>query len=327
MNFYPFFFTLRKFAACFFFVGLFLVAPSAHALSVNPAIHDIEIDPGRTEVRNITLRNDETTSETYLITIQKFIPRGEFGQQEFLDPADTSGLPEWMFVDRPEITLAPGQSVNVPVSLRVPADAKSGGYYAALFLSRKQAIDEQVAMLPRIGILFFVRVNGPVIEKIALNDFATDANEAYEHLPVGFRVALTNEGNVHLVPEGQIVVKNVFGSTVAKLNINAESAKILPGSQRVLLSAWSKGRPFEGSGYWHGLQQELTHFAIGPYEASLTLSGSGVQEPIESVVSFSVWPWRTGVAMLGVAAALVLLFFVFKKLAIASATAKSAPRS
>ncbi len=307
------------------FVGVFATTAFASALSVNPAIHDVEIDPGQTKISNITLRNDEGGTETYLVTIQKFIPKGEFGQQEFLDPNNTSGLPEWMFGERPEFTLAPGESIQVPGSIRVPSDAQSGGYYAALFLSRKQAVNEQVAMLPRIGILFFVRVNGPVIEKIALTDFAVDGAGSYEHLPVGFRVALTNEGNVHLAPEGSITVKNGLGSTVEKIRLNADSSKILPSSERVLLAAWSKGSASSGSGYWHGLMQELSHFAIGSYTATLELSGRGFASPVESEVTFSVWPWRTGVAILGLVFTLIILFFVFKKLAIASATAKSDP--
>ncbi|MEK7473986.1 MAG: hypothetical protein AAB668_04715 [Patescibacteria group bacterium] len=306
-----------------FFATILMMPMPTSALSVNPAIHDVEIDPGRTQVLNITLENDEAVTQTYLIGIQKFIPQGEFGQQQFLDPSDTSGLPEWMFVERPEVTLEPGRSATLPVSIRVPGDAKSGGYYAALFLSQKQSSGEQVAMLPRIGILFFVRVNGPVIEKLSLNDFALDADGSYEYLPVGFRMRLTNEGNVHLVPEGTINVKNMFGSTVAKIRVNPDGAKILPDSNRVFLSAWSKGAVSSGSGYWHGLLQELSHFAVGPYTATLELSGRGFATPVDSVVTFSVWPWRTGVALLGLALGLVILFFVFKKLAIMSATAKS----
>jgi hypothetical protein len=305
------------------FTAFFLTPMHVSALSVNPAIHDIEIDPSQTQTLNITLENDEAITQTYVIGIQKFIPQGEFGQQRFLDPSDTSGLPEWMFVERPEVTLEAGRSATLPVTIRIPSDAKSGGYYAALFLSQKQSSNEQVAMLPRIGILFFVRVNGPAIEKLSFNDFAVDSDDAYEHLPVGFRTSLTNEGNVHLAPEGMISVKNMFGSTVAKIQINPDAAKILPDSHRVFLPVWSKGPVASGSGYWHGLLQELSHFAVGPYTATIELSGRGFAGPAEASVTFSVWPWRTGVALLGLTLGLVILFFVFKKLAIMSATAKS----
>jgi hypothetical protein len=305
------------------FSFLFLSASNAFALSVNPAIQDVEIDPGKAETRNIVVENDEGVTATYVVSIQKFLPLGDSGQQQFLDPSDTEGLPNWMFVERPEIKLAPGQKANLPVAIRVPSDAKGGGYYAALFLTKKQESAESVSMMPRLGILFFVRVNGPSIEKISLQDFALDGQGSYENLPVGFRVALSNDGNVHLSPQGTIVIRNLFGSTVERVPVNPEAGKILPQSGRVWLAAWSKGQPKIDKGFFNGLIRELSNFALGPHTAVLELSGRGFQNDVTASVSFSVWPWRTGVALVGLLVGIVVLFFVFRKLAIASATAKS----
>lgn len=301
-----------------------LLFPSfAHALSVHPAIHDVILDPGKVETRTLSVENDENATQTYVISIQKFIPKGEYGQQEFLDPRDTSGLPEWMFVDKPEITLAPGQKGTIQVAIRPPADAPSGGHYAALFLSRKQSAQEQVAMLPRLGILFFVQINGALTERLALQRFETDSTAVYDHLPVGFRTSIANEGTVHLVPSGSIRVKNMFGATVALIPVNPESSRVMPGSSRVLLASWSKGKTVPVTGFIQGLMQELMHFGVGPYTATLELEGRGFSQPVESVARFTVWPWRTAVAIVVFLAALVALFITFKKLAIASATANS----
>lgn len=307
------------------FAGVFVWGPFVSALSVHPAIHDVEIDPGATETRSIQVENDGSVTETYVLTIQKFIPRGTLGQQEFLDPADTIGLPEWMFVDRPEFTLAPGQTATLPVTIRIPANAPSGGYYAALFFSRKQTSDEPLAMLPRLGILFFVRVTGPAVERLSLVDFATDVDTRYEHLPIGFRVLLANEGNVHLVPQGVVTVKNMFGSTVARLRVNPEASKILPSSERAFTLAWTKGAMSDGEGFWQGLMREWSQFAIGRYRATLALEGAGFDMTVEETIEFSVWPWRTGVALVGGLIALILFYFVFKRVVLARATSKADP--
>jgi hypothetical protein len=294
----------------------------AHALSVNPAIQDVTIDPGKVETRTIAVENDEAATQTYVVTIQKFIPKGEFGQQEFLDARDTSGLPEWMYVDKPEITLMPGQKGTIQVAIRAPADASAGGHYAALFLSRKQLAQEQVAMLPRLGILFFVQVNGALTEKLSLQSFQTDLSGTYEYLPVGFRASILNEGDVHLMPTGSIRVKNILGATVALIPVNAESARVLPGTSRVLSASWTKGETTSGTGFFHGLIQELTHFGIGRYTATLQLEGRGFGQRVESATSFMVWPWRTATSLVVMIGLLIVSFFIFKKLAIASATAK-----
>ncbi len=311
------------------FIGGFIAALvmvhglGASALSVNPAIQDVTIDPGKVETRTISIENDEDVAQTYVIAIQKFIPKGELGQQEFLDQRDTSGLPEWMYVDKPEVTLAPGQKGTIQVAIRVPADAPAGGHYAALFLARKQLAQEQVAMLPRLGILFFVQVNGALTEKLSLQSFQTDTDATYQHLPVGFRASILNEGNVHLMPTGSIRVKNMLGATVALIPVNAEATRVMPGSGRVLMASWTKGKPGNDSGFVQGLMQEVMHFGIGPYTATLHLEGRGFSQPVESTTSFMVWPWRTAVSLVVLIGLLVALFFAFKKMAIASATAKS----
>ncbi len=281
----------------------------AHALSVNPAIQDVTVDPGKVETRIISIENDEAVAQTYVVAIQKFLPKGEMGQQEFLDARDTSGLPEWMYVDKPEVTLQPGQKGTLQVAIRVPADAKAGGYYAALFLSRKQLAQEQVAMLPRLGILFFVQVNGALTEKMSLQGFQTDSDATYERLPVGFRATIVNEGNVHLVPSGSIRVKNMFGATVATIPFNADSGRVMPGSSRVLSASWGKENATSG-------------FEFGPYTATLQIEGRGFSQRIESTARFTVFSWRSAVSLVAILGFLVILFFVFKKLVIRSATAK-----
>ncbi|MCK9361861.1 hypothetical protein M0Q28_06605 [Patescibacteria group bacterium] len=318
-------FTLHasRFIGGFIAVLVMFQGLGASALSVNPAIHDVTIDPGKVETRTITIENDEAIPQTYVVGIQKFIPKGELGQQEFLDPTDTEGLPEWMYVDKPEVTLAPGTQGTIQVAIRVPTNAPAGGYYAALFLSRKQLAQEQVAMLPRLGILFFVQVNGALTEKLSVRSFQTDADVTYEHLPVGFRTSIVNEGNVHLVPSGTIRIKNMLGATVASIPANAESSRVMPGSERVVSTSWSKGKLVEGSGFISGLMQELMHFGIGRYSATVRMEGRGFSQPVESTTHFMVWPWRTAVAFVVLVSLLVALFFAFKKLAIASATAKS----
>ncbi len=292
-------------------VGLSFLFSSvgASAISVNPAIHDLAIDPGQSETRTITIVNDERVAQTYALTIQKFIPKGEYGQQEFLPMSDTSGLPEWMFVDKPEITLQPGQTGTVQVAVRVPQSAPGGGHYAALFFSKRQSADEQVAMLPRLGVLFFVRVNGPVQERLSLKDFVLDQTGAYSDLPVGFRISVVNEGSVHAIPRGMIEVTNVFGMKVATLDANQDDSRVLPGSTRVLSSSWR-----EEVGSW---------FVIGPHKATVKMSGAGFIGGEERSVSFSVWPVRALGMIFGSLIVLILAFFILKKMLVHGARIRS----
>jgi hypothetical protein len=278
----------------------------AQALVVQPALVDVQVDPGKGDVKYLKITNDDVTSATYEVTIQKFVPKGENGQQDFLPSTDTSGLPEWMYVDKPELTLAPGQSANLQVAFRVPTDAAPGGYYAALFLSQRQPPDAQLGVLPRLGVLFFVRVNGQASERLVLTQFASDA-DSYSSLPVGFHLLIANEGAVHEQPVGTITIKNIFGTTVASLPANPDANRILPQSSHTLLAVWKNG-----------------NFAIGPYTATVTFSGPGFSGDEVRVVHFSVWPWRTLGEVLGLLMLVMIGFFILKKVIIKQAT--SAPK-
>ena len=290
-------------------IAMLMPVLPAHALSVQPAIQDIVLDPGGTITKSLRVTNDEDSIQTFFVTIQKFVPKGENGQQDFLPASDTSGLPEWMYVDKPELTLKPGQSMNLQVSVRVPPGATPGGYYAALFLSKRQAANEPLAMLPKLGVLFFVRLNGDVQERLALTQFSVD-RDSYSSLPVGFRAVVANEGMVHEVPQGTITVKNFFGMTVAKFPANPDGNRVLPGSSRVFLSSWAKGDSI------------FSNFAIGPHVAFVTFNGPGFSGDVVREVRFSVWPWQT---LLGIAGLLVLAiigYFLLKRIIIKRATSR-----
>jgi hypothetical protein len=266
--------------------------------------------------------NDEDSVQTYFVTIQKFIAKGDGGQQEFLSLSDTTGLPEWMYVDKPEVTLRPGESVNLQVSIRVPPGAAPGGYYAALFLSKRLAMNEPLAMLPKLGVLFFVRLNGQVQEHLSISRFTVD-RDSYSYLPVGFRTTITNEGMVHEAPDGVVSIRNFFGSTVAQFPVNPDGGRVLPASSRVLLSSWTKGESHDSKGYLDGLKQELKNFAIGPYVAFVVFEGPGFAGKVGKEVRFSVWPWRTGIAVGVLIACLVVGYVLLKKLIIRRATSES----
>jgi hypothetical protein len=317
---------MRKFFRTVIGIGgglaLFLPLIPAQALTVQPATVEIQVDPGKGDVKNLKLTNDAGITETYVVTIQKFVPSGVSGQQEFLPLSDTKGLPEWMYVDKPSMTLRPGESSNLQVSLRVPPSVAPGGYYAALFLSKVPAPGEPMAMLPRVGVLFFVRVNGDVQEHLTLDSVSVD-KASYDFLPVGFRVSITNDGMVHETPVGTVTIKNFLGQEVATFPANPDApdaGRVLPASTRIYQSAWTKGDTHPVTGYFDGLQQELANFAIGPYVATVTFSGSGFSSEVAQQVRFSVWPWRTLLAAGILLIVLICLFLGVKKLIIKRAT-------
>ncbi|MCC7522351.1 hypothetical protein IT407_00910 [Candidatus Uhrbacteria bacterium] len=293
---------MKRFGLFLLILVCFGVVQPANAFEIQPAIIDVETDPGARSQINIKLRNDEAEPVTYYVTVEKFIPYGDHGQQFFLGINDTDGLPEWTYVDAPSVTLRPNESINFPVSLRIPAGAAAGLHTAAVFFSPAPngADGSGVSSAPRIGALLFVTVKGSITKKVSLQSFQVN-KDVFELLPADFSIRLRNEGNGVSVPEGEIRIKNAFGSNVATLAINPEAKRILPDSIRALSVAWDE-HPF----------------AFGPYTATLVLEQTDVAE---TSVRFYVWPWRTMLWIAGGLIALIIGYFVLKRIIIRRATA------
>lgn len=288
---------------------LLIGGQTAQAISVGPAIIDVQANPGSTQDFSFTVTNEEQESLSYAITIQKFIPQGEEGRTQFLPESDTNGLPDWMFVDAGSLTLRPGESRRVAVSLRVPNDATPGGHYAAIFLTQTNldtAAGQNVSAIPRIGVLVFATISGSLNERVVLRESSVDQS-VYSALPVRFRLAIENQGNVHVQPSVSVEVKNMFGNTVAKIDGNPDASRILPGSSRRFVFDWQKVPPQEKDGFWAATKNEWNNFAIGFYEAHVTVTTEHVGISGESILRFQVWPWHMGLLGLGVFVLIVLV--------------------
>lgn len=281
-----------------FFVSSFallLVIPTlAQAVAIGPTLFDFSADPGQSIEAGLTIRNDEAQPRTYFLQLQKFIPKGENGQQEFLPLRDTSGLPSWIFLSMPAVTLNPGQSIEVPFSIRIPQGTPSGSYYAALFatgLSENTGSNSGTGLTARVGALIFLTVQGTLTEKVRFMDFQRTSDGVLSHLPVGFVVALRNEGNTYVTPVGTVEIKNLLVGKPHQATLNTERGKILPASTRRVLAEWTRRTPKEASGFFHEVREEWSNFGLGLYRAQLKLEMRGLTGEAPTLY-FWVLPWR-----------------------------------
>lgn len=270
----------------------------ANAFRLRPALLDITVKPGESHTGQVTILNDEDTEQTYYIFLQKFFPKGESGQQEFLPWSDISGLPSWLELESSVVTLKAGESRDVRFLIRVPVQTLAGGQYAALFFSTVspfQLAQGKILTGARTGTLLLVTVDGGVSRKLDLQDFQLTDGESLHHLPVSFEVVMKNEGNVHIVPEGRILIKNMLGLETTSLEINPSHAYILPGSMRRFRVMWQHVLPrLNEGGFWHEVWEEGRNFAIGKYTATLMIEGGGSKSRV-----FWVWPWHLFLVLVG----------------------------
>ncbi|MBI3638286.1 hypothetical protein HY227_00905 [Candidatus Wolfebacteria bacterium] len=269
--------------------AVFLALPFlTSALTVGPIKLEYSANPGDTISGTLFLMNEESETRTFYPVFEKFTENN--GERQFF-PSEASDLAEW-FKSTPSVTLKPQEQKTLPFAINVPKNASPGGHYAVIWWSTAPAnskSSEQVAIVTRAGILVYLRVSGDIKESGEIADFSTNNNKSFFWgLPVNFNVLFKNNGNVHLKPQGEIKIKNLFGMTETVLPVNPYGLIALPQSEKGISAKWESG------------------FVFGPYQAQLQLAYGENKTQIAKNIWIFVTPIKTLIAVI---IALLLITF------------------
>jgi hypothetical protein len=276
-------------------VGVLFASPLAHAYQkqsltvenagdfvVEPGKTEILVDPGQTVVKNVSVTNRIDRRVTFQITTED-IAGTDNPLQAVVLLDDTDGPYSLSDSVQPEITefsLEFGEKITIPVTISIPANAEPGGHYGAVVISTvpDAAITARqgAQLTSRVGSLFLVRVNGEAKQEGALSGFKVIGPDAsfYSKRPEGFEIAFKNTGRVHLVPYGEVTVRNILGIVVDRIPVDAYFA--LPESTRYREVRWENDRT-----------------AFGYYRASVSLYKGYGNDYDEMTVGYFVLPWKT----------------------------------
>jgi hypothetical protein len=217
--------------------------------------------------------------------------------------AETAGqtLAEWISLAPLGIVVPRQQTVTIPFQVSVPASAAPGGHYAAILVGTKPparlpgSFEVQTAQF--VTALFFVRIAGDVLEAGSIREFRTTS--ALVSAPdATFELRFENTGNVHLQPQGDITIYNMWGEERGIIPINHEThfGNVLPSSIRKFVFSW-KG--------------EATIFDIGRYKAIATLGyGDDTKQFVTSATYFWIIPYQQILVFVG-GLGLLIWFFSF----------------
>lgn len=281
-------------------------AEVGQALEIAPPVLNLRGNPGQTVRGTISLRDVSPTPLVVTNQINDFTAQGEDGIPKLLlEEGEQSpySMKSWF---RPinQITLKPKEIQGLPFTIDIPKDAAPGGYYAVVrFSASALGIDSTgVSLSASVGALIFMRVNGDAFEKLSIAGFNTvtkhnEPKKLFEGTPIAFAVRVKNEGNVHEQPAGRIIITDMFGKTVAGLNVNLPPRNVLPGSIRRFETPLDK--TVIGNKMLFGL-----------YHAKVTITDAKGQS-VTDKLSFWVIPWKL---MLFGAFGLVIAFLVLRRM-------------
>lgn len=145
---------------------------------------------------------------------------------------ERNGVRSWLSVDTTDIVLQAGESLAVPFSVQVPADATAGDHVAGLIVEAPPKAAPTgglgAAVVERVGVAVVIHVPGPGEESLMLGEICLNQKTGSNY----FEVPVTNDGNVLTRASGTLQLERPDGVEV--FNRDVVLGTVLPGDNTQL---------------------------------------------------------------------------------------------
>jgi len=281
-------------------------------IEISPLPIELNAKPGTSVSTDLRVRNGGTTSEKLKASLKTFTAEGPDGHIVLHEPSPNDEYTQWVSFNKTVFDAPPGQWQSIKMTVNLPKNAAFGYYYAIQFELANPPKPEPGATSLQGAVVIFVLLNAEApgaVKKADVKSFSAD-HQTYEFLPVNFKVAVHNSGNLHLTPHGNIFIRR-GGKQIASLAVNGTQGKILPGANRIFTTSWNDGFPVhqvvtDANGQvvkdTHGNPKtklswnfsKVSKLRFGHYTADLLLIYNDGQRdiPVTGTLSFWVIPWR-----------------------------------
>lgn len=211
-------------------------------ITVTPVRDEFSIARGSEVERKLRVINPLNKSITLYPRVLDFFTDNDQGQPTFFSPGEQSrsyALSNWVSFSKNAIEVAPNQEFEFIVNISAPNDAEPGGHYGAvLFSTEPPALSQagsQIGIVGLVGTLLLATVPGNIKESAIIEKFQVP--KIVFKSPVTISTTISNLGNVHIKPTGQINIRR-DSQAISSLNINPADSNVLPESLRTFTNSW-----------------------------------------------------------------------------------------
>lgn len=213
---------------------------------LEPAFQEVEIDSLHPTVQTtFSLENTTQQAESFEVFSVEFPSTQHFGSLNFIDFGQSAikQQPSYMTFDAQQFVVNPHEKREIVVRVTNRANLKPGGTYTAVVVRtiQKDKTEDQV-VLPAFASLFLIRKSEGEIRNISISAIEESTKLIRLSFPNRIAVTFQNNGNVHLIPRGQVLVKDSFKRVIKQGIINEESTYVYPDTQKVIYVDMHKSR-------------------------------------------------------------------------------------
>jgi P pilus assembly chaperone PapD len=203
------------------------------SITVSPIRVEHQVKAGTNETNVIEVRNEGREPTRIGIHTEDWTMDRKGDISFSRGAVDSYSCASWLQLNPADFRLDPGQTRQIRYSLTVPAEAKEGGYHAAISLTgmplpEEAAAKKKMTLNGRIVVIAYATVGKPEISA-QFQDFQAMAGNK----GVSFKLTLANQGDVHFrIKKSWITLKNSKGEEVGRVEV--PDVPVLPGAIREL---------------------------------------------------------------------------------------------
>lgn len=282
------------------------VAPGDTDHGVDRANYAYELDPGAV-VHDVLEVTNRGTADLHLAVYGADGLTTTSGQLDLL-PADQESvdLGTWIVPEADQIDVPAGQTVAVPFTVQVPADATPGDHSGGILTSLSAAggDDGTVRLDRRLALRMHVRVSGELAPGLSVTDLSVDRRQSVNPLAgdtLVVRYRLTNSGNTRLLPTDAVAVSGLLGAEQVVDVSGAEPVEVLAGS--------SLDREITVTGVQSWGRAEVRVQAQGVAVGA----GNGATVTAAADLSVVALPWAALIVLLVIVAAVIIVLILRRR--------------
>ena len=300
----------------YLFIGSIPARAGALSLSLDPSVIEIHALPPSVTTNTLSIQNKSDSLVQLQIRITPFKAKLGNGELEYLNSQDSFVTQHVQILDGAVpvegITLGPRQQKNLTLNVSIPQDTTisrptspaselAGGrdyYFSIIFVSDNNTSTTSNASLNQLGIAANVLLSVGAKETLnaVLQEFSSGL--FFEKGPVPFTVRVKNKGTHFIKPKGEILIKNMFGQNIGKLDLT--SVNVLSDSIRAIPNAANLD-----FAYPKAIWKE--DFLLGFYTATLNIALSDNGPVFTRSIHFAALPLQGMILIVATAIAAIVV--------------------
>jgi len=277
----------------------------ASSIDVRPLLIDVAMQARESETQTITLRSEYPTRKAVLYATVNEISLDSFGDiKEFVTPVmsdRTNTVTSWLEITRGRLEVNPGETLEVPLTIKVHPYAEPGVYHAFIGMveASKRHVAEAIAMAGDAdGVLLKIVITDQRKDSMRISRFSIDRFVTGDDSKQ-ISVEVENTGDLPSAPSGEIIFYDTRGVEVDSAFIESLDA-INPGETAVIEAIV----PLSST--------------LGRYKANVALSyGGGQRAMLQDTTYFYMVPWSILLMLIGAIVVVSLVIALLLRRALA----------